>query len=77
MPHCKKSKHSHTKKSKECKKEKCFCIKTVYVPNPTYSVEDLSLNPLSPYKTCSCCCKRKCSPVNSTVVVVPIPVSSF
>lgn len=67
----------HSKKSKHCKKEKCFCLRVPYVPSPSYSVENLSVNPLAVYKTCSCCCKVKQHPFESTVVVTPIPVAPF
>lgn len=67
----------HSKKSKHCKKERCFCIRTVYVPNPSYSVENLSVNPIAVYKTCKKCCCPKKTPVTSTVVVNPIPVAPF
>ena len=70
MPHCKKSKH--------CKKDKCFCLRVPYVPNPSYSVENLSVNPIVVYKKCSCCCKVKQTPFfSSTVIVNPIPIAPF
>lgn len=68
---------SHSHKSKSCKKAKCFCLRVPYNPNATYSVEKLNQNPLAPVKTCKCCCKVKQHPFNQTVVVTPIPVSSF
>ena len=68
---------SHTKKSKHCKKDKCFCLRVPYVPNPSYSVENLSVNPLAVVKHCKCCCKVKQHPFESTVVVTPIPVAPF
>ena len=41
------SKKSHSKNSSHCEKPKCFCLRVPYVPNPSYSVENLSENPLS------------------------------
>ncbi len=70
------SRSTHHKKP-HCKKAKCFCLRVPYVPNPTYSVENVNLNPLAPVKTCKCCCKVKQCPFTSTVVVTPIPVSKF
>ncbi len=67
--------HSH--KSKHCKKDKCFCLRVPYVPNPTYSVQNAFENPLQTPKTCKCCCKVKQSPSTQSVVVVPIHVVPF
>ena len=73
-----KSKHSnHHKKTHRCKKEKCFCLRVPYVPNPSYSVQNLSENPIAIPKLCKCCCKVKQHPFNQTVVVTPIPVAPF
>lgn len=65
------------KSHKSCKKAKCFCLKVPYVPNPNYSVQNVSENPIITPKTCKCCCKIKQHPFNQVVVVTPIPVSSF
>lgn len=70
------SKQSHSTKSKHCKKS-CFCLKVPHVHNVTYSVEHLNVNPLATYKKCKKCCVIKRHPVTSTVVVTPLPVSSF
>lgn len=43
---------------KTCKKT-CYCLKVPFVPNPSYSVDILRLNPLNPLKQCSCCHKVK------------------
>lgn len=74
MPHCKKSKTSH--QSKKCHKH-CFCLCVPFVPNPSYSVDILRLNPLNPYRKCKCCKKPKQHPVTSSVVMTPIPMSAF
>ena len=69
---------SNTKKSKHCKKDKCFCLRVPQVLNPSYSVENLSTNPLAQPKTCKCCCKVKQTPFfPANVVVTPIPVAPF
>ena len=67
---------SHSDKSKKCKKT-CFCLKVPVVLHPTYSVQRVNVNPLAPYKKCKKCCIIKQHPVTSTVVVTPLPVSSF
>ncbi len=66
----------HKQHKKQCKKQ-CFCLRVPYVRNPTYSVQNVNENPLATPKTCKCCCKVKQHPFNQTVVVTPIPVSSF
>jgi hypothetical protein len=66
----------HKENKKQCKKH-CFCLRVPYVRNPTYSVQNLSENPLAVTKKCKCCCKVKQHPFNQTVVVTPIPVASF
>jgi hypothetical protein len=72
--HSQKSNHSH--KSKKCKKT-CFCLRVPHVVNPSYSVENLSENPIVNYKKCKKCCRIKQHPFNQTVVVTPIPVAPF
>ncbi len=69
---------SHSKKTKHCKKAKCFCLRVPYIgTNPSYSVDILSTNPIAQPKVCHCCCKVKQQPFESTVVVTPIPVAPF
>lgn len=68
---------SHTEKSKHCKKTKCFCLRVPYNSHATYSVELVGQNPIAVVKKCKCCCKVKQHPFNQTVVVTPLPVSSF
>jgi hypothetical protein len=70
--------HSNSKsKSKSHCKNKCFCLRVPYVPNPSYNVEILSENPLNPHKMCKCCHKVKQTPFKQTVVMTPIPVAPF
>jgi hypothetical protein len=75
MSHTQKSQKSQ--KSKHCKKDKCFCLRVPYNPHITYNVENVNENPIAYVKYCKCCCKVKQHPFNQTVVVTPIPVSSF
>ncbi|AYV80274.1 MAG: hypothetical protein Gaeavirus24_2 [Gaeavirus sp.] len=59
-----------------CKKKCCFCLRVPFVPNPTYNVDIIAVNPLATPRKCCHCHKVKQTGTPVTVVTTPIKLTT-